>query len=80
MVVLAHISDLHPGNGRRAAGRAARVAGRPVPAGPGVVSTLRLPWEGAGGVGESLPPAIACHILDDEGRLTTHYRVIPGDQ
>jgi hypothetical protein len=44
---------------------------------PGVASTLRLPWEGAGDLDKSMPPAIAFHILDDDGHLTTHYRVVP---
>jgi hypothetical protein len=44
---------------------------------PGVVSTLRLPWERGDVLDYSLPPAIAFHVLDDDRRLTTHYRVIP---
>ena len=27
-------------------------------------------------VDHDLPPALAFHVLDDEGRLTTHYRVV----
>jgi Icc protein len=52
-------------------------AGRPLLVAPGVVSTLRLPWERGEPLDYELPPAIAFHILDDDGRLTTHYRVIP---
>lgn len=52
-------------------------AGRPVRTAPGVVSTLRLPWEGAGEIDESMPPALAFHVLDEGGQLTTHYRVVP---
>lgn len=54
-------------------------AGRPLVAAPGVVSTLKMPWEGeAGGpLDYDLPPMIAYHIHDDEGRLTTHFRVVP---
>lgn len=52
-------------------------AGRPVLVAPGVVSTLRLPWEHRGDTLDyDLPPAIAFHILDDDWRLTTHYRVV----
>lgn len=54
-------------------------AGLPLVAAPGVVSTLRMTWEGEenGPLDYELPPMIAFHILDDEGRLTTHFRVVP---
>ena len=52
-------------------------AGRPLLVAPGVVSTLKLPWEPGGDAFDlDLPPAIAFHVLDDDWRLTTHYRVI----
>jgi 3',5'-cyclic AMP phosphodiesterase CpdA len=50
-------------------------AGRPLLVAPGVKSTLRLPWELRGDLDESMPPAIAFHVLDD-GRLTTHHRLV----
>ncbi|MFF5205663.1 metallophosphoesterase [Streptosporangium sp. NPDC000396] len=53
-------------------------AGRPLLVAPGVASTLRLPWEHGPSddyVDYRLPPALAFHVLDD-GRLTTHYRVV----
>ena len=56
---------------------ASTFAGRPLLVAPGVVSTLRLPWEGRGDLDLDLPPAVAFHLLDDDGRLTTHYRVVP---
>ncbi|NBE99648.1 phosphodiesterase [Nonomuraea sp. KC401] len=56
-------------------------AGRPLLVAPGVVSTVRLPWEGGTTLGNcidyDLPPALAFHVLDDDGRMTTHYRVVP---
>ncbi|MEU5834982.1 metallophosphoesterase [Streptomyces diacarni] len=54
-------------------------AGLPLVAAPGVVSTLRMPWEGEddGPLDHELPPLIAFHVYDDEGRLTTHFRVVP---
>jgi Icc protein len=52
-------------------------AGRPLLVAPGVVSTTLLPWERGDVVDHDLPPAVAFHILDDDGRLTTHYRVVP---
>jgi Icc protein len=58
-------------------------AGRPLLVAPGVVSAVRLPWEtGSAGTGtdglvdHEIPPALAFHVLDDDGRLTTHYRVV----
>ena len=56
---------------------ASTFAGRPLLVAPGVVSTLRLPWEGCGDIDKGLPPAVAFHVLDDHGRLTTHYRLVP---
>ncbi|MDJ1132606.1 phosphodiesterase [Streptomyces iconiensis] len=54
-------------------------AGRPLIAAPGVVSTLRMPWEGEadGPLDYGLPPMLAFHVHDDEGRLTTHFRAVP---
>ncbi|WP_433295510.1 phosphodiesterase [Actinoplanes sp. CA-030573] len=51
-------------------------AGRPLLAAPGVVSTSVLPFEGEGPIDPALPPMIAFHLLDDDRRITTHYRVI----
>lgn len=55
-------------------------AGRPLVVAPGVVSTLRLPWEQyahpADHVHLDLPPSLAFHVLDEAGRLTTHYRTV----
>lgn len=55
---------------------ASTFAGLPLLVAPGVVSTLTLPWEPRDTVDYTLPPAIAFHVLDDERRLTTHYRVL----
>jgi 3',5'-cyclic AMP phosphodiesterase CpdA len=51
-------------------------AGRPLVIGPGVTWTLRLPWEGEGVADRNAPVGLAFHILDDERRLTTHFRVV----
>ncbi|MFG2292134.1 metallophosphoesterase [Streptomyces sp. NPDC048603] len=55
-------------------------AGRPLLVAPGVVSALRLPWEHPAvpspHVHLGLPPAVAFHVLDGDGRLTTHYRIV----
>lgn len=57
-------------------GAATTFAGLPLLVAPGVVSTLMLPWETDEIVALDMPPAIAFHVLDDERRLTTHYRVV----
>ncbi|TMR07523.1 phosphodiesterase [Actinomadura soli] len=49
-------------------------AGRPLLVAPGVVSTLRLPGEDGGIADYDAPPGFAVHVLDDDGRLTTHFR------
>jgi 3',5'-cyclic AMP phosphodiesterase CpdA len=51
-------------------------AGRPLIVAPGVVSASMLPFETDAVVDLSLPPMIAFHLLDDELRLTSHFRVI----
>lgn len=55
---------------------ASTFAGRPVLVAPGVVSTLRLPFESDEIVDLDLPPMLALHILDEDRRLSTHYRVV----
>ncbi|MCX4745595.1 metallophosphoesterase [Kitasatospora sp. NBC_01287] len=80
---LGALTDRHPnlaaflcGHAHTAA--ATTFAGRPLRVAPGVVSTLRLPWEHRAHPEDHVhldqPPALAFHVLDDEGRLTTHYR------
>jgi 3',5'-cyclic AMP phosphodiesterase CpdA len=55
-------------------------AGRPLLVAPGVVSTARLPWTTpeeltlANAADLSDTPSVAFHVLDDERRLTTHFR------
>ncbi|MFJ4678195.1 metallophosphoesterase [Kitasatospora sp. NPDC088783] len=51
-------------------------AGRPLIVGPAVTWTLQLPWETEDFIGRDQPPALAYHVLDEERRLTTHYRVV----
>jgi 3',5'-cyclic AMP phosphodiesterase CpdA len=57
-------------------------AGLPLLVAPGVVSTSRLPWEHRAHAEDhvhlDLPPALAFHVLDADGRLTTHYRSVIG--
>ncbi len=51
-------------------------AGLPLLISPSVISTITLPWDGDGLVDEEPPAALAYHILDDERRLITHFRVV----
>ncbi|WP_404953630.1 metallophosphoesterase [Streptomyces sp. 147326] len=73
-----HLTAFLCGHAHTAA--ATTFAGRPVLVAPGVVSTLRLPWEHPSAGSEHVhldePPAVAFHLLGDDGRLTTHYRVV----
>ncbi|KQX51092.1 MULTISPECIES: metallophosphoesterase [unclassified Streptomyces] len=83
---LAALADRHPhltaflaGHAHTAA--ATTFAGRPLLVAPGVVSSLRLPWEHPGAnphVHLDQPPALAFHVLGEDGRLTTHYRTVTG--
>jgi 3',5'-cyclic AMP phosphodiesterase CpdA len=57
-------------------GAASVFAGRPLVVGPAVTWTLRLPWEGEGVADRDAPVGLAFHVLDDTGRLTTHFRVV----
>ncbi|HEX5118853.1 MAG TPA: phosphodiesterase [Pseudonocardiaceae bacterium] len=51
-------------------------AGRPLRVAPGVASTQVLPWEQGEIATDAVPPGLAFHVLDDQRRLTTHYRVV----
>ncbi|MCQ4200116.1 phosphodiesterase [Streptomyces sp. NPDC007126] len=51
-------------------------AGRPLVVGPGVTWTLRLPWEGDQVADRDAPVGLAYHVLDDAGRLTSHFRTV----
>ncbi|WP_342669063.1 metallophosphoesterase [Actinomadura oligospora] len=81
------LADHHPNlvaflSGHAHTAAATTFAGRPLLVAPGVVSTLRLPWEQRPRPEDYVyldqPPALAFHILDDTGRLTTHYRSVLG--
>ncbi|WP_419996649.1 metallophosphoesterase [Streptomyces boninensis] len=53
-------------------------AGRPLLIAPGVHTTLNLAWQGDDHpVTRDLPPALAFHVIDDDRRLTTHFRTVP---
>ncbi|WP_436492530.1 metallophosphoesterase [Actinokineospora sp. HUAS TT18] len=56
-------------------GAATTFAGRPLLVAPGIVSTVRMPFEPGDVVNLDAPPAIALHVLDG-GRLVTHFRAV----
>jgi hypothetical protein len=35
-----------------------------------------MPWEGERPADRDQPPGLAFHVLEDDRRLTTHYRVV----
>ncbi|GAA4906289.1 metallophosphoesterase [Streptomyces coeruleoprunus] len=52
-------------------------AGLPLLVAPGVVSTLRMPWEGGEGFTDrAAPPGVAFHVVGEDGGVTTHFRVV----
>lgn len=50
-------------------------AGLPLLVAPGVVSTVPLPWEGRR-LHMDQPPSLAFHFIDEQHRITTHYRSV----
>lgn len=56
---------------------ATELGGIPVRIAPGVASAVPLPFEPNAPITPALPPGFAFHIIDDEGRLTTHFRILP---
>ena len=51
-------------------------SGLPLIVAPAVTWTLRMPWEGSAPADREQPPGLAFHVLDDQARLTTHFRVV----
>jgi 3',5'-cyclic-AMP phosphodiesterase len=54
-----------------------RFAGRPLLIGGGVVSTVSVDAEALPQVWYDAPPSFALHLVED-GRVTTHWRALPG--
>ncbi|MGY0019441.1 metallophosphoesterase [Streptomyces sp. cg35] len=78
---LAHLLERRPEivaviTGHAHSPAATTFAGRPLVVGPGVTWTLRLPWEGEQVADREAPVGLAFHVLDDERRLTTHFRTV----
>ncbi|MFJ3662797.1 metallophosphoesterase [Streptomyces sp. NPDC090119] len=78
---LATLLEAHPqvvavltGHAHTAA--ASTFAARPLIVAPAVTWTLRMRWEGDDLADRDQPPGIAFHVLGDDRRLTTHYRVV----
>lgn len=60
-------------------------AGRPLRSAPSVSSSILLPfepggdrpWSDGGPIDLDLPPSLLFHVLHEDGRVTTHQRVVP---
>src|SRR4051794_39686927 len=52
-------------------------AGRPLLIGGGVVSTVTADAEEPPTIWYDAPPTFALHLVDPEGRITTHWRALP---
>jgi Icc protein len=52
-------------------------AARPLLIGGGVVSTVTADAEDLATVWYDAPPSLALHLVDDDGRVTTHWRALP---
>lgn len=52
-------------------------AGRPLLVGGGVVSTVTADAESLPTLWYDAPPSFALHLVDDDGRITTHWRALP---
>ncbi len=52
-------------------------AGRPLLIGGGVVSTVTADAEQLPTIWYDAPPSLALHLVDGDGRLTTHWRALP---
>ncbi len=53
-------------------------AGRPLLIGGGVVSTVTADAEAPPTIWFEAPPTFALHLVGDDGRVTTHWRALPG--
>jgi 3',5'-cyclic AMP phosphodiesterase CpdA len=53
-------------------------AGRPLLIGGGVVSTVTAGSEPPPAIWYDAPPSFALHLIEADGRVTTHWRALPG--
>ncbi|MFT4199229.1 metallophosphoesterase [Gordonia sp. (in: high G+C Gram-positive bacteria)] len=79
---LGALVDAHPSIVALVCGHAHTAAvttfrGRPLAMAPGVASTLNLPFEGTAVINRDQPAGVAFHLIDEDGRLITHFRAIP---
>jgi Icc protein len=79
---LAHVCHRHPNIvavlcGHAHTPAATTFAGKPLIVAPGIASTLVMPWEPGGDLDPDAPPGVAVHVLDDDWRLTSHFRGLP---
>jgi 3',5'-cyclic AMP phosphodiesterase CpdA len=79
---LAAVLDHHPHVGAVLVGHAHTMsattfAGRPLVVGGGVVSTVTADAEALSRLWYGAPPSLALHLVDDDLRVTTHWRALP---
>lgn len=84
---LATLLDAYPQvaavlTGHAHSGIATMFAGRPLLIAPGVVGTFQPPFLQEGSTWAQItepdaPPGVAFHVLDDDGRMITHFRAVP---
>lgn len=74
LVALPRVAAVLTGHAHTAT--ASTFAGRPLIVGLAITWTLRMPGEGDRAADRDQPPGLAFHVMDDERRLTTHYRVV----
>lgn len=51
-------------------------AGRPLLLAPAVIRTATMPWDSERTAAMDQPPGVAFHIVDQDHRLTTHFRAV----
>ena len=57
-------------------GGATTFAGRPLLLAPALIRSAPMPWDSEHTAAMDQPPGVAFHLLDDEHRLTTHFRAL----
>ena len=57
-------------------GGATTFAGRPLLLAPAVIRTATMPWDSERTAAMDQPPGVAFHLIDQDHRLTTHFRAV----
>lgn len=57
-------------------GGATTFAGRPLLLAPAIIRTATMPWDSERTAAVDQPPGVAFHLIDQDHRLTTHFRAV----